>query len=330
MNSEEFGNYKKAIAIPVTVQLEITDICNMRCPMCITTDHRNNPKLPTLSVDFIFSSILRPLKKMGLDWLSLSGGEPTLSPYLLEVIRDARDLGYGIFLATNALSERVNTFENILQSIETGRSAIQISFDSLHEEEFNIIRGGNYYTPVVQNIKKIRQLLIDNNYSSLLAISVVIQEHNAKSFIDTIDFALSILQADRIIVQLRHDYRDVTPSNWRKLTPLILTPKARDSILRNGEILFNKSKNDPRIGVIGRNLDNWDAFLTCPTTIKQKCGSSKRIFIDPYGNLRGCIHSQILANLNDVTIDEYLNSHAYRKFLAFSEICNICIHGCAS
>lgn len=321
---------KKNMPYPITVQLELTDVCNMHCPMCITSQQFAGGRKTTLSPEFIFSEILTPLKKLGVQWLSVSGGEPTLSPHLLQVLQQARDLGYGIFLATNALSEQLHPFDSILRLMETGRSAIQASFDSLHKNEFNAIRGGDFYDAVCVNIKKLRLLLDAHNYSTKLAVSIVVQEDNAESFPETADFALSVLKADKVIVQLRHDYKEVTKDNWKSQLPPVLSPQKKKTIIKNAVTLFEMSKKDNRIGVIGRHLDNWEAFLKKPSSVRQKCGSGKRIFVDPYGNLRGCIHSPIITNLHKTSILDYLASKPYHDFLSFAKQCNICIHGCAS
>lgn len=109
-----------------------------------------------------------------------------------------------------------------------------------------------------------------------------------------------------------------------------LSDKAKEAVLANGARLIKMAEQDRRIGVIGRTIENWKALIESPCDIALPCGSHKRIFIDPYGNLRGCIHSGVLASLFETTIEDYLNSKAYNKFLEFSKRCNICIHGCNS
>lgn len=315
--------------IPVTVQIEITDRCNMRCPMCITSEHRNKPMDAVISPAFIRANILEPIRKRGIQWLSLSGGEPTISPHLIQVIRDARSLDYGIFLATNALSEEFNAFGTILQAIGDSPSAVQVSFDSLHKEEMNRIRGGDYLDKVIVNLARLKSEKVKHGHQTRLLASIVVQEQNAFSFLDTVDYALSRLGFDNVIVQLRHDYRNITPLNKRGQVPITLTPAAHDAILKNGAVLFERAKTDSRITVIGENIKNWTALLTNPSEIDIACKAARRVFVDPYGNLRGCIHSKIIGNLNEITIDEYFESEAYHSFLAFSRTCNICIHGCS-
>lgn len=314
---------------PITVQIEITDRCNMRCPMCITSTHRDNPENTLISPAFIRTNILTPLHKRGVLWLSISGGEPTLSPHLIPIIQSARSLGFGVFLATNALSGRVNRFETILRAIGGAPSAVQISFDSCHKDEMEQIRGGDYFDRVVSNIVKLRDLNDRESNPLRLVASIVVQEQNARSFLETVEYALSTLGFDNVIVQLRHDYQNVNPTNWKSQYPITLTAAARKAILKNGEVLFEWAKTDSHITVIGNNIKNWNALLDDPTKIDIPCKAARRIFVDAYGNLRGCIHTEIIGNLNAITMDEYLASDAYQRFLAFGKTCNICIHGCS-
>ncbi len=314
---------------PIAVQLEITDRCNMHCPMCISSDHCDNPLVKTLTTDEIVDKVLLPLKERGVHSLSLSGGEPTISPYLIDVMIEAKKLGFGLFLATNALSERMHSFASVFDALAGAPSAaIQISFDSKYPEEMNEIRGGDYFEVVTKNLSTLVAMSKETNGEVRLVCVVVVQEANASSFVDTVQYLLD-MGVERVTVQLRHDYSEIDASNWAIQPPLLLSDAAKNAILLHARVLFEKARLDAKISVVGGSWENWEAFLRQPTEMKVKCNAMKRVFVDPYGNLRGCIHSKIIGSLDETGINEFLDSDAYADFLRFASVCNICIHGCA-
>lgn len=74
--------------------------CNFRCPMCHNADlvlHANS--MPTIPEEYIYEFLEDRRGK--LTGITITGGEPTLHPELIEFIYHARDLGYAIKLDTN-------------------------------------------------------------------------------------------------------------------------------------------------------------------------------------------------------------------------------------
>jgi pyruvate formate lyase activating enzyme len=74
--------------------------CNFRCPFC----HNyglvlNHTEFPSLDWTAIRTRLAR--FKGWIDGVVVSGGEPTLSPGLTDLIRDIRDLGFMVKLDTN-------------------------------------------------------------------------------------------------------------------------------------------------------------------------------------------------------------------------------------
>jgi sulfatase maturation enzyme AslB (radical SAM superfamily) len=84
-----------------TLSLHLTDVCNASCRFCGENSHSRKSDLVTTEslLDFL-------RKNAGGKWtaVNIHGGEPTLRPDLLEILREIRELGYErIILQTNAL-----------------------------------------------------------------------------------------------------------------------------------------------------------------------------------------------------------------------------------
>jgi pyruvate formate lyase activating enzyme len=74
--------------------------CNFRCPFCHNAELVLAPQLvPTIPFDHVLER-LRPLRGW-VDGVVVSGGEPTLSPALPELLGRLRAAGFGVKLDTN-------------------------------------------------------------------------------------------------------------------------------------------------------------------------------------------------------------------------------------
>ena len=93
------GFYQKAHKrkIPLSVQIQLTDLCNLRCEYCYnSTEHKTNE----LSYDEIVG-ILEQLREAGTLYVCLTGGEPTLHPRFADIARKVRELGFSLEMITN-------------------------------------------------------------------------------------------------------------------------------------------------------------------------------------------------------------------------------------
>lgn len=78
---------------PYKVLIQLTNDCNSKCESCgIWKINKDNPSLKKQEINRNhIESLLKDLNK-DLIWLSISGGEPTLSPHLLETVKLAQEL----------------------------------------------------------------------------------------------------------------------------------------------------------------------------------------------------------------------------------------------
>ena len=80
--------------------------CNMRCPFCHNADIVLNPNsTPDLDINEAMEYLKN--RKGLIDAVVVSGGEPTLLPELLSLLRDIKELGYEIKLDTNGTNPKV-------------------------------------------------------------------------------------------------------------------------------------------------------------------------------------------------------------------------------
>ncbi len=88
------------------VRLSVTDRCNFRCVYCMSPDVKYLPKMQLLKIDE-YIRLLQLLQGMGVSKLRITGGEPTLYPYLDDLLEHAGQMGFkDIALTTNGSNIR--------------------------------------------------------------------------------------------------------------------------------------------------------------------------------------------------------------------------------
>lgn len=318
-----------ALRMPTCLYLEITDKCNMACPMCVTRKYRDKSNGSLLSREEIRDRLLRPLEALGGQHFVVSGGEPMLSPILLEVLSDAVASGYVVTLASNILSESLHRFGDIFMLLNDAKHGFQFSFDSIAEGEMNAIRGKDVYGQVIENVARIATLRKRHNYKTRLFAQIVLQEHNVGSVFETIEFLMKEVGVDGCEIQPEVSYSDVTLTNYRTQKPAAYSEEIKTQLLSVARRLFAMASSDKRLRVQGQAYANWEKFYTSPAEIEGPCKSRNMLMVGAYGDFRGCLFSPITGNIREMSLTAYLESEPYKDFLKLARVCKICINGCA-
>lgn len=80
--------------------------CNMRCPFCQNSSLVLHPNsVPTIPIDEVLSYLNK--RKGILEGVCITGGEPTICPDLIDLIREIKVLGYKVKLDTNGSNPSV-------------------------------------------------------------------------------------------------------------------------------------------------------------------------------------------------------------------------------
>lgn len=132
--------------------IEITKDCNCECAICFS-DSRPGAG-GELSVDMVLA-LGRGLRDAGLRAVTLSGGEPTLHPGLLAIIRGLRALGLDVTMATNGLllAQKPDLAKQLRAA---GISYVYVQMDTLSGETCQRIRGGDFVERKKQAIANLR------------------------------------------------------------------------------------------------------------------------------------------------------------------------------
>jgi uncharacterized radical SAM superfamily Fe-S cluster-containing enzyme len=121
------------------VVLDVTERCNLACPVCFAAAGAS--RKPDPSLDEIEAWCRSLLAAGGPFNIHLSGGEPTVRRDLPEVIRRIRALGFSyIQLNTNGVRLALEK-EYASELKEAGLSCVFLQFDGITDDVFKTIRG---------------------------------------------------------------------------------------------------------------------------------------------------------------------------------------------
>lgn len=127
------------------LRVSLTSQCNLSCIYC-HAEGENDPGIP-LATDEI-AEILRVARKLGIQHVKFTGGEPCLREDLVDIVSLVPD-GMESSLTTNG-----TLFADIAFDLaDAGLSRVNISIDSLHREIYRKITGKDCLSDVLAGIE---------------------------------------------------------------------------------------------------------------------------------------------------------------------------------
>ena len=118
--------------------LEITNDCNSFCAVCYAASGgRSNPVYLDVNQIIRSASII---KKNGLHCITITGGEPTLHPHLLKIVRQLSNMGFDVSMPTNGII--IGNNPDLPKKLKSnGLGCLYIQFDTLNSATHLKLRG---------------------------------------------------------------------------------------------------------------------------------------------------------------------------------------------
>jgi radical SAM protein with 4Fe4S-binding SPASM domain len=159
---EELPKRREIRDYPLLVDLELSSICNLKCPMCYTITDEFKQKVKKGLMDFdLFKKVVDEIVgKVPALRLSLRG-EPTLHPQFIESIAYAKSRG--IQEVSSLTNGSKVTPEFFRQIAEAGLDWLTISVDGT-DEEYENIRKPLKFSDTLQKLKYIKQYKDSNKF----------------------------------------------------------------------------------------------------------------------------------------------------------------------
>ncbi len=175
-------NSGKPLVGPLSASVPLTSRCNSRCLYCPPSRTRKEKEPSLVQLKELF----KQLANLGVHFISLTGGEPTLRSDLEEIVMAARESRLIPSLLTNGT---LLTEARVVSLISAGIQGFVVSLDSTSPQTYRAIRGVSVM-PVLEAIDILAR--IRNDHDGIFAcVTSVITKHN---FRDLPTLATNLIQ----------------------------------------------------------------------------------------------------------------------------------------
>jgi hypothetical protein len=125
----------------VLAQIDLTNRCNMRCPICFANAGAAGYVCePSLEQHVAHLQRLRDFRPVPCTAVQFTGGEPTIHPDFLRIVEAARSMGFShIQIATNGI--RMADYEFARQAAEAGLHTLYLQFDGVGPDAYRQTRN---------------------------------------------------------------------------------------------------------------------------------------------------------------------------------------------
>lgn len=137
--------------VPITISIEPTTACNLRCPECPSGLRSFTRETGNLKADF-FKETVEALHRDLLFLIFYFQGEPYINPRFLEMVAYANKKGLYTITSTNA---HFLNDENARRTIESGLDRLIISIDGTTQETYEQYRIGGRLDAVIEGAKNV-------------------------------------------------------------------------------------------------------------------------------------------------------------------------------
>lgn len=183
---------------PISVELHLTDKCNLNCEWCTDKELRKNQE--TLALDVIerlFREFWRHKTGITLE----GGGEPTLHPHFREVVEAGASSSIDMGLITNGIVDICDCVANL--------KWVRVSLDSSTREEYLREKGVDCFEKVLTNLQKMSE--VRNPEKTFIGVGYVLTTRNQGNLLELIR-QLDAIGVDYIYVRPVEEAGSITPS----------------------------------------------------------------------------------------------------------------------
>ena len=179
----------KPWSMPLHMQFELTNRCNLGCPVCPVGAGALSREPQLMDVE-LFRRVIDEVGPYLLTASLWGWGEPLLHPELREILKAIRKYKIATLLSTNGQMLDEDRIQDAL--IQEPPTHLIVAVDGLSDETNRKFRAGARLKPILSGVRRIaeakRQL---NHQLPILHMRFIVMKHNQHEVPDLIDFARS-------------------------------------------------------------------------------------------------------------------------------------------
>jgi radical SAM protein with 4Fe4S-binding SPASM domain len=305
----------EAPPLPVRLQIETTDVCNLKCRMCSreVIDGMNTGTMPLEQ----FKDIVQEISPY---YLTLNGlGEPLIDKTIFEKLEFVHDRGIMTAMPTNGSYIRGEKLEKLAQNLP---DTLTFSIDGAGKDSYEYVRVLGNFDQVITNYRAILQRRHDGKTRRNTRVQVLcaLQKANLRDFRPMYELKKSMPGVDSFSLVPIFDY----DAEGHAFAGLI--PTRQDVLALHAEI--DKAIGEATDAEEAEFYRNWKSTSSVwldhdpdsPATIYE---SSCRVpwystYIDTKGRVYPCCYlinsAHVMGNINEQSFSEIWQGERYKEF----------------
>lgn len=194
---------------PVGLNVEVTNICDLRCVMCKRVERPKGYLALELLQDFLPEACALGVQQVGL----FTVGESLLHPRLGDIIALCKAHGVYTYLDVNGNSL---TAEKARILVQQGLDSLKFSFAAADESMYRQVHGGGSFAQVVQNLKTLRALRDEAHSPMRITAGFIILRENQHQIQQFRDLMCNV--ADEVTYEVVNNVANrMTPQMFARL-----------------------------------------------------------------------------------------------------------------
>lgn len=201
---------------PFMLQIEPTNACNLRCPLCPVANNDLGRKPRNMKFEE-YKSIIDDLESYLMILILWDWGEPFMNPDLPGMIRYASDRDIRTVTSTNA--HFLDDEAYVKAVLQSGLSTLIVAIDSARDDNYEVYRRGGKLNKVSSGLQKVVEMKKKLSSDTLIHMRMVIMRHNENELWSLKRLAKEI-GVDRFSVKaVTPGYREPDPDMDRQFVP---------------------------------------------------------------------------------------------------------------
>jgi len=281
----------------VLCNIDVTNRCNMQCPICFANAQTAGYVLePTREELIDMMKVVRDEKPIPCMVVQFAGGEPTVREDLPEIIEDAKKLGFTLVqIATNGINIAKDV-EYAKELRKRGLNTVYLQFDGVTEKPYIAARGYNAFPTKLQALDNCRKA----GLSSVVLVPTLVKTINDEQVGDIIRFGIKNLDIIRGInfqpVSFAGRIEKEDLDKMRITIPDFVKLVEEQT---NGQILAEDFYPASSVVPFSNFVEAWRGTPQVKFTCHEHCGVATYIFIDNDGKIIPITHF--------IDVDRFMN-----------------------